>query len=111
MKITTKLWIGLAILILLSPLGLLLPEHFKAGAAWGEWGSDELKELVGYIPKGLEKLAPLWRAPLPDYAFKGWEEKGLSHLSLAYIISAIAGMVLTVGATLLIGKLLARKGK
>ena len=111
MKITTKLWIGLGVLILLSPLGLLLPEHFKAGVAWGEWGTNEIKKLVGYVPKGLEKLAPLWSAPLSDYAFKGWEEKGLSHLSLAYIISAIAGMALTVGAALLIGGLLARKGK
>jgi cobalt/nickel transport protein len=111
MKITTKLWIGLGALIVLSPLGLLLPEHFKAGAAWGEWGMDEIKELAGYVPKGLEKLAPLWNAPLSDYAFKGWEEKGLSHLSFAYIISAIAGMAVTVMVVLLIGRLLARKGK
>jgi cobalt/nickel transport protein len=111
MKITTKLWIGLGALIVLSPLGLLIPAHFKAGGAWGEWGIDEIKELVGYVPKGLEKLAPLWNAPLPDHAFKGWEEKGLSHLSLAYIISAVAGMAVIVSATLLIGKLLAKKGK
>ena len=111
MKIMTKLWIGLGVLILLSPLGLLLPEHFKAGAAWGEWGIDEIKKLVGYLPKGLEKLAPLWNAPLPDYAFKGWEGKGLSHLSLSYIVSAVVGIAATVGAAFLIGKLLARKGK
>jgi cobalt/nickel transport protein len=111
MKITTKLWIGLGVLIVLSPLGLLIPEHFKAGAAWGEWGMDEIKKLVGYVPKGLEKLAPLWNAPLPDYAFKGWEEKGLSHLSFAYIISAIVGMAIIVTMVLLIGKLLIRKGK
>ncbi len=111
MKITTKLWIGLGVLILLSPLGLLLPAHFKAGAAWGEWGIDEIKKFVGYVPKGLEKLAPLWNAPLPDYAFKGLEGKGLSHLSLAYVISAVVGIGVTVGASLLVGKLLAKKGK
>lgn len=111
MKITTKLWIGLGVLIVLSPLGLLIPEHFKAGAAWGEWGVDEIKKLAGYVPKGLEKLAPLWNAPLPDYAFKGWEGKGLSHLSLAYIISAVAGIAVIVSATFVIGKLLAKKGK
>jgi cobalt/nickel transport protein len=111
MKITTKLWIGLGMLIVLSPLGLLLPEHFKAGAAWGEWGIDEIKELAGYVPKGLEKLAQLWNAPLPDYAVKGWEGKGLSHLSFAYIISAIVGMAATVMAALLLGKLLTRRGK
>ncbi|MCJ7545549.1 MAG: PDGLE domain-containing protein [Deltaproteobacteria bacterium] len=105
------MWIGLGVLILLSPLGLLLPEHFKAGAAWGEWGIDEIKKLAGYFPKGLEKLAPLWNAPLSDYAFKGWEGKGLSHLSLAYVISAVVGIAVTVGASLLVGKLLAKKGK
>jgi cobalt/nickel transport protein len=111
MKITTKLWIGLGMLIVLSPLGLLLPEHFKAGAAWGEWGIDEIKELAGYVPQGLEKLAQLWNAPLPDYAVKGWEGKGLSHLSFAYIISAIAGMAATAIVVLLLGKLLTRRGK
>ena len=110
MKITTKFLIGLGVLIVLSPLGLLIPDHFKAGAAWGEWGIDEIKELAGYVPKGLEKLAPLWNAPIPDYALKGWEEKGLSHLSFAYIISAIVGMAIVVSVVLLIGKLLARKG-
>jgi len=109
MKLITKLWIGLGVLIVISPLGLLLPEHFKAGAAWGEWGADEMQELVGYVPKGLERLASLWNAPIPDYAFKGWEEKGLANLSFAYIASAIIGILVTVCAVLLIGKLLSKK--
>ncbi len=110
MKITTKFWIGIAVLIILSPLGLILPEHFKAGSAWGEWGADEMQKLVGYIPKGLTKLASLWSAPIPDYAFKGWEEKGLSRLSFAYIISAVLGVIITVLVVLAIGKILAKKG-
>jgi hypothetical protein len=110
MKITTKFWIGIVVLILLSPLGLILPEHFKAGSAWGEWGADEIQKLVGYVPKGLEKLAGLWNAPMPDYAFKGWEEKGLSYLSFVYIVSAVLGIVIIVAAMYLIGKLLASKG-
>jgi cobalt/nickel transport protein len=109
MKTTTKLWIGIGLLILLSPLGLILPEYFKAGDAWGEWGVDSIKKLVGYIPQGLEKLSSMWSAPIPDYAFKGWEEKGLPHLSFAYIISAIAGVVIVVLVILLIGKILAKK--
>lgn len=109
MKITTKLWIGIVILIILSPLGLILPEHFKAGAAWGEWGVEEIKELAGYVPKGLESLSGIWNAPIPDYAFRGWEEKGLPHLSVAYIISAIIGIALTVLLILLIGKFLVKK--
>jgi cobalt/nickel transport protein len=109
MKITTKLWIGIAILIVLSPLGLILPEHFKAGSAWGEWGADEMQKLVGYIPKGLEKLSGVWNAPMPDYVFKGWEEKGLPHLSLAYVASAVIGILIIVIVTLSIGKVLAGK--
>jgi len=109
MKIITKFRVGLAVLIILSPLGLILPEHFKAGSAWGEWGADEMQKLAGYVPKGLEKLSSLWNAPMPDYAFKGWEKKGLPHLSFAYIISAAVGMGLIILAVMVIGKLLAKK--
>jgi len=100
----------MVVLILLSPLGVILPEHFKAGSAWGEWGSDEIQKLVGYVPQGFKKFADLWNAPMPDYAFKGWEQKGLSYLSFAYIVSAIAGIAIIVAITYLIGKLLASKG-
>ena len=110
MKITTKLWLGLGILVMLSPLGLILPEHFKAGDAWGEWGTDGIKELVGYIPRGLEKLSSLWSAPLPDYAFKGWEEKGLASLSIAYILSALLGICAIVFLVFIAGRLLVKKG-
>ncbi len=109
MKVVTKFWIGLGISAILSPVGLILPEHFKASFAWGEWGADEMQKLVGYIPQGLERLSRLWSAPLPDYAFKGWGEKGLPHLSLAYIISAVAGITITVLLVMGIGKLLTRK--
>ena len=110
MKLITKLWLGISVLIILSPLGLILPERFKAGSAWGEWGAKDLRILVGYVPKGLEKISSLWNAPIPDYAFKGWEEKGLPHLSFAYILSAVAGVLITVLAVLLIGKVLVKKG-
>jgi len=109
MKIDAKLWLGLVILIVISPLGLVVPEFFKAGSAWGEWGAAELPELVGYIPGGLAKLSALWNAPIPDYAFKGWAERGLAHLSLAYIISAVAGCAIVVGVMMLLGKTLSGK--
>jgi len=109
MKTAAKLWIGLAILIILCPMGLILPEHFKAGSAWGEWSAGEMRKVIGYVPGGLERLSGLWKAPMPDYAFKGWEEKSLPHLSLAYIISAVAGIAITVTAVFLIGKTLAKK--
>ena len=109
MKTTTKLWAGIGILILLSPLGLILPEYFKAGDAWGEWGTGRIKELVGYIPQGLEKLSRLWSAPIPNYAFNGWEEKGPGSLSFAYIISAIIGILITICLVLIIGRQLTKK--
>ena len=110
MKTITKCWIGLGVLALLSPLGLLLPEHFKAGSAWGEWGADEFQKIIGYVPQGLQKLGDLWKAPLPDYAFKGWEEKGLTHLSFAYIVSAVLGVVVVASLAWLLAKVLAKRG-
>jgi cobalt/nickel transport protein len=102
----SRLWVFIGVLVVLSPLGLLLPEHFKAGAAWGEWGVDEMRELVGYIPKGLAGLTNLWNAPIPDYAFRGWEGKPLVDLSLAYIFSAVIGIMVCVGVVFILGKFL-----
>ncbi|MCX8011792.1 MAG: PDGLE domain-containing protein [Desulfobacterota bacterium] len=111
MKITTKFWIALVVLVILSPVGLILPEYFKAGSAWGEWGVEEIEGLVGYIPSGLKKLAEIWNAPIPDYAFKGWEEKSLTHLSFAYIISAILGIVVVILLIFLLGKFFTKRNE
>ncbi len=109
MKLINKFWLGIMVLIILSPLGLLLPEHFKAGSAWGEWGVDEIRELVGYIPKGLEKLSSLWSAPIPDYAFKGWEARSNISLCFAYIVSAVIGVLVCIGIVAILGKFLNKK--
>ena len=108
MTITKKLWIGIGVLIILTPLGLILPDYFKAGDAWGEWGSDTIQKLVGYVPQGIKKLSNLWNAPLPDYSFKGWEDKGMAHLSFAYIIAAIVGIAVISGIVFFLGKFLAK---
>jgi len=105
----TKLWIGLGALAAVSPIGLFLPEKFKAGSAWGEWGADEMRGLVGYIPGGLHKLSSLWKAVMPDYAFKGWLGKGFGHQSFAYIVSALVGIALCVGGVWLLGAILTKK--
>jgi hypothetical protein len=109
MTLTKKLWIGIMILAALSPIGLILPDRFKAGAAWGEWGREEIQKMTGYVPRGFAKLSELWKAPMPDYAFKGWGEKGMTHLSFATILSAILGIVLVAAITLLLGKKLSSK--
>ncbi|WP_041464155.1 PDGLE domain-containing protein [Pelodictyon luteolum] len=103
-----KLWIGIGILALMSPLGLILPAYFRAEAAWGEWGADEIRQMNGYLPEGLARLTGLWKAMIPDYAFQGWEEKGLLLTSIAYVFSAITGIALITATTLIIGKILAR---
>ena len=97
MRGINKLWIGLGILALLSPLGLL-----ASGTAWGEWGADEFSDMLGYVPQGLAKFAEIWSAPLPDYTIPGLGDVP------GYILSAIVGMALVVILTWGLGQLLAR---
>ncbi len=103
-KSNAKLWIGLLIFMILTPLGLL-----AAGTAWGEWGTKEIKGLVGYVPKGLARLSDIWHAPLPDYSFRGWEEAPFLKSSLAYIVSALVGVAIVVAIVYLLGRFLAKK--
>ena len=80
------LWIGLAILIVASPLGLLAP-----GTAWGEWNTAELSKMgLGSVPAGLEKLSGLWGAPLARYNLPV-----LGNANLGYILSAFLGIGMT----------------
>ena len=109
MKEYRSLWIALLTLALLSPVGLYLPSLFKAGAAWGEWGLDEIRDKLGYAPAGMEKTADLWKAPLPDYALPGQETAPLSRLSLSYILSAFLGIGSCAGGTYLVGRWLTRR--
>ena len=90
-------WIAVLVMALASPLGLYLPDLLRASAAWGEWSLEEVKQMVGYAPSGMERLADLWRAPIPDYAFPGQEEAPLAQRSLSYILSALLGIGLCGG--------------
>ncbi len=81
------LWIGLLVLVIGSPLGLLAP-----GTAWGEWGTQQLRERgLASIPSGLQQLSGLWGAPLAGYKLKS-----LGNASLGYLLSAVLG-VLVIG--------------
>lgn len=78
------LWVGIAVLMVASPLGLLAP-----GTAWGEWGTQQLKERgLAAVPSGLEKLSGLWGAPLAGYRFHA-----LGNASLGYLLSAVLGIL------------------
>jgi len=105
MSTVQKMWLGLAVLALASPVGVILPDLLKAGSAWGEWSPEEMEKRLGYVPQGMKKLAELWQAPMPDYAFKGWDTLGLSMQSLAYVTSALIGVTVIAALVLLLGKI------
>lgn len=95
------LWVGLAALIVVTPLGLLAP-----GTAWGEWGAEELTQRgLSFIPKGLAQLSGLWSAPLP-----GYHVPAISNAFIGYILSAVVGMLVIIGVAWLFS-LLATSGK
>ena len=97
-----KLWVGLGLLILISPVGLLLPELAKAGGAWGEWGGNDLRSRLGYVPKKLEALQGFWKAILHDYSIAGlqkpWQAK------IAYLVCGAIGASVIVAICLALGK-------
>jgi len=93
-----NLAIGLGLLIILAPLGLL-----AVGETFGEWSVEEVQEKLGFVPPGLEQLSSLWSAPLPDYAFPGGGES-LTVSAVAYIISGILGVLICGGLLYFVGK-------
>lgn len=74
-KEKTKAIYGLILgLICLTPIGLL-----ATGTAWGEWGTDEIKNVIsggntlGFVPKGMNEGFN-FNAIMPDYAISGLPE-------------------------------------
>jgi len=95
------LWIGLAALIVITPLGLLAP-----GTAWGEWGAEELTSRgLSFVPKGIAQLSGLWSAPMPDY-----NVPALGNANIGYILSAAVGILVIIGVAWLFS-LLVTSGK
>ena len=99
----------IATLIVVSPLGLYLPARFGAGSAWGEWSSDEIAKLAGYVPSGLRHLGSAWRAPMPDYALRGGESASMGSQSAVYILTAVIGVALIALLAFALRKLIWRK--
>jgi cobalt/nickel transport system permease protein len=92
------LWTSFGVLVLLTPIGVL-----ASGTAWGEWGAEELKSTLGFVPVGLERLGSLWTAAIPDYA-----PAFIQNPLLGYFIAAVVGSALVIGVTWGIAALLAR---
>ncbi|MDP4181634.1 MAG: cobalt transporter CbiM [Bacillota bacterium] len=80
----------IAALICLTPLGLL-----ATGAAWGEWGADEIKDVLsggnalGFVPEGM-KNGFSFETIMADYAVKGLPDIA------GYILSAVAGVAIMI---------------
>jgi hypothetical protein len=90
-RFTWKIFIGILLLAILSPLGLILTNKFKAGDAWGEWSVEKIKKELGFTPRGMEKNAQIWKAPMPDYS-NGNEKNSLFVNSEYYILSCFVAM-------------------
>jgi cobalt/nickel transport system permease protein len=112
---TRALWLGLAIMMIFTPLGLL-----AAGIAWGEWGAEDFNDASvreqittasgnvappETVPQGLERLSSIWTAPIPDYA-----PSFMHNESFGYIMSAMVGTGLIILLFLLISKLISGAG-
>lgn len=95
--------IGLLAMVILSPLGLI-----ATGTAWGEWGTEEIKEMWGYVPAGLEKFSQIWNSLIPDYTVPGLEGSFFQS-SLGYIASAAAGILLIFTVLFISSKFIVRK--
>lgn len=95
-RTTRPLWIGLAVMMILTPLGLL-----AAGTAWGEWGASDfanpaMRQQIAAAsgnnavplaaPQGLDRLSSIWTAPIPDYA-----PSFLKSSEFGYVMSALLG--------------------
>ncbi len=101
-KIVRNFAIGLVLLIILAPLGLL-----AVGEAYGEWSPDEFQQKVGFIPQGLEHLSGLWNAPMADYSLPRADDS-MTFSSIAYILSALIGVAIGGSLLYFVGKKIAK---
>jgi hypothetical protein len=85
-SIFRRLWILMAVLVVLVPLGLLAP-----GSAFAEWSASDLESIFGMTPPaGLKSLENLYNAPLSGYSVPG--ATTFTQLSLVYILAAAIGV-------------------
>lgn len=100
-----KLTLGLVIIAVLSPVGIL-----ATGTAWGEWGDKELQAKLGFLPSGFQNLSDFWKHAF----FKGYTLTALDQTfwqqALGYLISAFAGLAI-IGVLAIIIQRVMRKGE
>ena len=86
-KSERKLWLTVALLMLLTPLGTL-----AVGTAWGEWSADSFAK----APSGLARWSSIWTAPFPSYA-PGF----IKSPAIGYLLSAMFGVGILVVISLI----------
>ncbi|MDP4093651.1 MAG: cobalt transporter CbiM [Bacillota bacterium] len=97
--------IAFGIIAVLTPLGML-----ATGTAWGEWSTGQIKNMVGYVPKGLSKLSGIWKSLFPGYSLDKGSD-GFLGSSLGYLLCAIIGIIIIAALMLLINRLILGKRK
>ncbi|AAK78747.1 cobalt/nickel transport system permease protein [Clostridium acetobutylicum] len=76
------LYVILGLLILATPLGLL-----SSGTAWGEWNVKQIKNLIGFTPKGMKNGFKF------NSLFQGYNVGNLKDY-IGYILAAVVGVVI-----------------
>jgi cobalt/nickel transport system permease protein len=92
-----RLWVTIALLLVLTPVGIL-----ATGVAWGEWAPEafahpETRAEIAAAsrnqappaeaPGGLRRLGAVWTSPFPDYA-----PAFVKSPALGYLLSAMFGV-------------------
>jgi cobalt/nickel transport system permease protein len=108
------LWIGVVLLMILTPLGIL-----AAGTAWGEWSAHDFSDPAArrqimmssghrappaHVPSGLERLSSLWSAPFARYS-----SPFIHQRFSAYFMSAVVGAGVILAIFLLVSWSIQRK--
>ena len=97
MRALRPLWLGLGVLMVLTPLGIL-----AAGSAWGEWVAADFHDPAARqqmaaaslqqqpppgAPQGIERLGTVWTAPFARYA-----PPYIRSAAFGYMLSAMFGV-------------------
>jgi len=111
-----KLWIALALLLILTPLGIL-----SVGSAWGEWSARDFSDPAARnkiaaasrnqapparAPIGFARLSSIWKAPLAGYA-----PSFVRNPYFGYFVSGAVGIGLVILLALLAGRLVSRSSR
>jgi len=77
--------------IIMTPIGLV-----AEGSAWGEWSSDEIHTMLGYVPQSIAQAKPLIGAMIPDYAINGFGALASTWLSAVIGVGLVFGVMIAI---------------